>query len=85
MSKTVEVSVSTTSGRYPEEGFDRVSEDEKVEFILEKAHRALDLKDTKDWGLNVAGRHIDPDGTYAENALSGEVTLSWGPKHGGGG
>ena len=85
MSKKVEVSISTTSGRYPEKGFAQVAEDEKVEFILEKAGLTLDLKDTTDWGLNVAGRRIDPKQTYAENGLSGKVELSWGPKHGGGG
>ena len=85
MSKTVEVSISTASGFYPEEGHVRVSEGEKVEFLLEKARLALDLKNTADWSLNVQGRRVDSGKTYAENGLSGEVTLSWGPKHGGGG
>lgn len=85
MAKTVRVSISTTSGFFPEEGFVPVPEDEKVHFLLEKAQRTLDLKDTADWGVNVAGRRIDPGQTYAENGLSGEVTLSWGAKRGGGG
>ncbi|MCY4012275.1 MAG: hypothetical protein OXG82_06120 [Gammaproteobacteria bacterium] len=85
MAKTVEVSISTGSGFFPEEGFVRVPEDEKVHFLLEKAQLTLDLKDTGDWGVNVAGRRIDPEQTYAENGLGGEVTLSWGPKRGGGG
>ena len=85
MSKMIEVAVSTTAGFYPEEGHVCVSEDEKVEFLLEKVRLALDLKDTVGWRLNVAGKRVDPGRTYTENGLSGEVTLNWGPEHGGGG
>lgn len=85
MSKKIDVSVSTTSGFYPVKGYVRVEEDEKVEFLLEKVQLTLDLKDTKGWQLNVAGKRVDPGKTYAENGLSGEVTLNWGPEHGGGG
>ncbi len=85
MSKIIEVTVSTTAGFYPERGKVRASEDEKVELVLEKARLALDLKDTSGWGVKVGGRAVDPAKTYAENGISGEVTLSWGPEHGGGG
>ena len=87
--KVVEVSISTTGGFYPTEGYDRVQVDEKVEFQLEKAARDLDIKPTSDWIAKVNGPGgmgaIDPMKTYMENKLSGRVDIDWGPKEGGGG
>jgi len=87
--KLVEVSISTTAGFYPAEGYDQVPVDEKVEFQLEKAGRDLDIKSTSDWIAKVNGpeglREIDPMKTYMENKLSGQVDIDWGPKEGGGG
>jgi len=87
--KFVEVSISTTAGFYPAEGYDQVAVDEKVEFELEKAARDLGIKPTSDWIANVNGpeglREIDPMKTYMENSLSGQVDIDWGPKEGGGG
>ena len=87
--KLVEVSISTTAGFYPAEGYDQVPVDEKVEFQLEKAGRDLDIKPPSDWIAKVNGpegmRVIDPMKTYMENELSGRVDIDWGPKEGGGG
>ncbi len=87
--KFVEVSISTTAGFYPAEGYDQVPVDDKVELQLEKAARDLDIKPTSDWIANVNGpeglREIDPMKTYMENRLSGQVDIDWGPKEGGGG
>ena len=87
--KLVEVSISTTAGFYPAEGYVQVPVDEKVEFQLEKAGRELDIKSTSDWVAKVNGpkgmRAIDPMKTYMENELSGQVDIDWGPKEGGGG
>lgn len=87
--KLVEVSISTTAGFYPAEGYEQVSVDEKVEVQLEKAARDLDIKPTSDWIAQVNGseglRAIDPMKTYMENRLSGQVDIDWGPKEGGGG
>ena len=30
-------------------------------------------------------RTLDPDRSYAENGLSGEIEIDWGPSEGGGG
>lgn len=85
----VAVSISTTSGFYPEEGFDRVPVHQKVGVQLEKAAKKLGIKDTNNWIATVSGpggkRQIDPDKTYLENRLSGEVEIDWGPSEGGGG
>ena len=87
--KVVEVSVSTTAGFFPAQGYDRVSSDEKVEFQLEKAGHDLGIKPTSDWIAKVNGpggmRVIDPLKTYEENKLSGKIDIDWGPKEGGGG
>lgn len=87
--KLVEVSISTTAGFYPAEGYEQVSVDEKVEVQLEKAARDLDIKPTNDWIAQVNGseglRAIEPMKTYMENRLSGQVDIDWGPKEGGGG
>ena len=87
--KSVEVSISTTAGFFPAEGFIPVPSDQKVEVELEKASRTLDLKDTVSWVATVTGppgkRTIDPGKTYAENGLAGKVEIDWGPSEGGGG
>lgn len=85
----VEVSISTTAGFFPVEGFNRVPVNQKVDVELQKAKEALKIKDTAGWVASVitpAGkRPIDPAKTYAENGLSGELEIDWGPSEGGGG
>ena len=87
--KIVEVSISTTAGFFPAEGYNRVPTHQKVEVDLEKAWRKLNIKAIDDWVANVNGpsgtRAIDPKKTYLENGLSGKVEIDWGPKEGGGG
>ncbi len=87
--KIVEISIMTTAGSYPAEGYNRVPFHEKVEIELEKAGRELNIKATDDWIARVNGpsgmRMIDPAKTYLENKLSGKVQIDWGPKEGGGG
>ena len=86
---TVEVSVSTTAGFFPTEGFNHVPATQAVQLELDKAKHALHIKDTTNWIASVAGpagkRVIDPSKTYAENGLSGKVEIDWGPSEGGGG
>lgn len=85
----VEVSISTTAGFFPAEGFNTVPLDQKVEEELQKAQRELKIKDTTNWSVSV----IEPSGkrpivasrTYRENGLSGKVEIDWGPGEGGGG
>ena len=85
----VEVSISTTAGFYPVEGYSQVHSHEKVEFELEKAQLELQIKSTDDWVAQVtesAGmREIDPNKTYTENGLFGKIDIDWGPREGGGG
>ena len=85
----IEVSISTTSGFYPTEGFNSVPEKQAVQHELDKAKEALHIKDVNGWIATVvtpAGkRTLDPAKTYAENALSGKAEIDWGPSEGGGG
>lgn len=85
----VGVSISTTAGFYPEDGFERVPAHQKVSVELEKAKHALKIRDTAGWVATVTGptgkRDIDTSKSYIENALAGEVEIDWGPSEGGGG
>lgn len=85
----VNVSISTTAGFFPTEGFNRVPVNQKVEVELQKAKESLKIKDTASWVASVitpAGkRPVDSAKSYAENDLSGEIEIDWGPSEGGGG
>lgn len=85
----VEVSISTTAGFYPAEGFDEAPENQKVEHELNQAKHALKIKDVAGWMATVTTasgkRTIDPNKSYAENGLEGRVEIDWGPSEGGGG
>ena len=83
--KFVEVRVITTSGVFPEAGFDRVPEHQPVDDVLKKAAHKLHIADTSGWIAVVAGRKIDATKSYRENALHGRVEIDWGPDHGAGG
>jgi hypothetical protein len=83
--KFVEVRVITTSGVYPEAGFEREPEHEKVEVLLKKANEKLHIADTQGWIAVVASRKIDIAKSFRDNALSGRVEIDWGPDHGAGG
>jgi hypothetical protein len=86
---TVEVSISTTAGFFPTEGFNHVPASQTVQIELDKAKRALHIKDTANWIASVAGpsgkRVIDPSKSYVDNGLSDKVEIDWGPSEGGGG
>src|SRR5260370_37222158 len=85
--KFVEISISTTAGFFPEQGFDRLPENQKIDVQLEKAKRKLGITDTAGWIATVnapGGKHtLIVDRSYSENQLSGEVEIDWGPSEGG--
>jgi len=83
--KTLDVRVITTSGVYPESGFEKVPEHELVKAVLEKADKKLHITNTTGWIAVVGGRKIDINRSFRDNGLSGRVEIDWGPDHGAGG
>lgn len=83
--KFIEARVITTSGVYPEAGFDRVPVHERVATFLKKADEKLHITNTTGWVAVVAGRKIAVDRSFQDDGLSGRVEIDWGPDHGGGG
>lgn len=81
----LEVAVLTTSGSYPEHGFEKTPSHQKVKVILKKAADKLGIVSTENWIAKVQGREINPDLSYDENHLTGKVTIDYGPREGGGG
>ncbi len=85
----VQVSVSTTAGLYPEEGYQEIPPHQKVSVVLKAAALALHLTSTDGWLVTVSDdgglRQVDPARSYLENHLQGRVELDWGPPEGGGG
>lgn len=85
----IEVSISTTSGFYPTEGFNAVPEKQPIQHELDKAKHELHIKDVKGWIATVVTpggkRTLDPAKSYAENGLAGKAEIDWGPSEGGGG
>lgn len=85
----VDVSISTTAGFYPAEGFNSVPENQAVQHELEKTKKELNIKDVTGWIASVitpgGKRTIDPSKSYVENGLSGKAEIDWGPSEGGGG
>lgn len=81
----VGVAVVTTSGSYPAEGFEKTPSHQKVEIILKKAARKLNITDTSGWVAMVGDAEIDPNTTYIDNGLHGRIEIDYGPREGGGG
>jgi hypothetical protein len=81
----VQVVVHTTSGSYPPEGDERLNANEKVDVVLKKAARELNLTDTNGWLVRHGDQPVNPDASFAAQGLAGLVELDWGPEEGGGG
>jgi hypothetical protein len=81
----VEVSVVTTSGSFPSQGFERVPKHQKVKVVLEKTAAHLGIADTGGWIATVSGREIKIDTSFIDNGLSGQIEIDFGPREGGGG
>jgi hypothetical protein len=79
------VTVFTTSGTFPAQGALRVEASELIANILARAADKLRITDTTDWVAQVNGVDINPQLTFAQAGLSGEVDIEWGAREGGGG
>lgn len=83
--KFVQVAVITTSGSYPDQGFDRTPENQKIRVILEQTARKLKITDTSGWVALVGDKELNIEANFVENGLQGEVEIDYGPREGGGG
>ncbi|MGI8641652.1 MAG: hypothetical protein ACR2MG_17120 [Pyrinomonadaceae bacterium] len=83
--KFVNVAVITTSGSYPDHGFEQIPENQKVRVILEKATKHLKIADTKGWIALVDEKEINIEASFADNNLHSKVEIDFGPREGGGG
>jgi len=81
----IEVQIVTTSGKYPEHGFDTVSAHQKIRVELEKAVKKLHIADTTGWIATVEDRELKIEESYPDNGLTGKVSIDYGPNEGGGG
>lgn len=85
----IEVSISTTAGFYPAEGFNSVPKNQPVQVELTKAQHELKIKDVNGWIATVVTpsgkRTLAPSKSYVENGLDGQAEIDWGPSEGGGG
>lgn len=79
------VAVLTTSGRWPNSGFESVPIHQPVHVFLDKAARELKLVDTAGWIATVDGREIKVVASYQDNGLAREVVIDFGPRAAGGG
>lgn len=87
--KTINVRVLTTSGSYPEHGFDKEPVTRAISAILIKAAGVLGIVDTARWVVRIKEhgqvREVSPTSSYEQLGLHGEVKLDWGPNEAGGG
>jgi hypothetical protein len=81
----IDVSVVTTSGTFPEEGFERLPIHQPLKVQLARAAKALKLTDVSDWIARLGTRELDIEKSYASNGLSGKVEIDYGKREGGGG
>lgn len=79
------VTVFTTSGTFPTQGALRVKATEVIADVLTRAARKLNLTQTEGWVAQVEGTDINPQQTFAQAGLMGEVDIEWGEREGGGG
>jgi hypothetical protein len=81
----VQVAVVTTSGSWPDEGFEKTPSNQKVKVVLKKAADKLKIVSTDNWVAKVDGTEINPELSFEENNLKGTITIDYGPREGGGG
>lgn len=79
------VAIVTTSGTFPEHGFDEVPINQHLEVQLKKAAKALGITDTAGWLAKLGTTELDPNKSYQDLGLSSEVSIDYGPPESGGG
>ena len=81
----IDVAVITTSGTWPETGFESVPIHQPVKVQLQRAVKELKITDTTNWIAKVGNQELNVEQSYEQNNLSGQVEIDYGPQEGGGG
>lgn len=81
----IQVEVVTVSGSYPDEGYLDVPINQKVKVLLDKASKKLGIVDTEGFVASVDGVEIDINSSYSSLGLTGETSIDWSKREGGGG
>lgn len=81
----VHVAVITTSGSFPSEGFEQVPVHQKISVFVKKAVEKLKIVSVDGWVAKVGNKEINLEKTYLESQLTGEMSIDYGPREGGGG
>jgi len=79
------VAVQTTSGRWPQEGFERVALNEHVQAVLIRAQKELKLVGVVNWQAVVGQKILNVGESFEANGLGGSIVIQYGPPAGGGG
>jgi hypothetical protein len=81
----IDVAVITTSGTWPESGFDNVPIHQPIKVQLHCSVKELKITDTTNWIAKVGNQELNIEQSYEQNSLSGQVEIDYGPREGGGG
>jgi len=79
------VQIVTTSGNYPDTGFNEYPPTEPLSAVLNQARAHLKLHDTENWIAKLNGRTLNQNESLAANGVSGEAVIMWGQDESGGG
>lgn len=83
--KFIDVQIITSSGNFPETGFKRFNEHEKLELVLKEAAQHLKLQNTENWIARLGDRQLDPAATLEGNHIPDHSKIFWAPPEPGGG
>jgi hypothetical protein len=81
----IDVAVHTTAGRFPATGYDSTPIHQKIRIMLERAATALKITNIDQWVARADGKELDPNTTYLESNLHGQIVIDFGPRESGGG
>ena len=83
--KPIHVQIVTSSGNFPETGFKRFNDDEKLETVLKEAAAHLKLQNTGDWIARLGDKQLDPALSLEANHVPDHSKIFWAPPERGGG
>ena len=81
----VEIAVHTTAGIYPSADYVEYPSHQPVRHALQTAEKKLKITDSSNWVALIGEKEINPDASYADQGLTGQLDIDWGPREGGGG